>query len=155
VCPEVPDPLQEDLDGDGKGDACDDDTDGDGLSDGVDPCPLLYGPEETDLDGDGKGDSCDDDLDGDGIMNPEDNCPGDPANVCDGEPGDQEEEDRPTAGQPDVSSVGGGCSAVPTGGGSGWAWLVLVFLRWFGRPRRPCVVSGALGPHDVGTRSRA
>lgn len=90
-CPLVHAKSQKDLDGDGKGDACDDDIDGDGLSnadeaavgsdplkpdtdrdkivDGVDNCVLIRNRDQRDLDGDGKGDPCDPDRDGDGLAN--------------------------------------------------------------------------------------
>jgi hypothetical protein len=52
-CPDVPNPDQEDSDGDGVGDVCDDD-DGDGVDDGDDDCPdsdlgatVLVGPCDT------------------------------------------------------------------------------------------------------------
>jgi hypothetical protein len=38
-CPEVPNPGQADLDGDGAGDACDADRDGDEVADAEDLCP--------------------------------------------------------------------------------------------------------------------
>jgi len=65
LCPHVPDPGQQDGDGDGLGDACDPcpsvpnpdglDSDGDGLGDACDPCPALalQGPDHVDADLDG------------------------------------------------------------------------------------------------------
>jgi hypothetical protein len=59
VCPTVDDPDQGDLDGDGRGDACDSDQDGDGLDDAVDRCPRVPDPLQRDGDLDGAGDACD------------------------------------------------------------------------------------------------
>ena len=52
---------QNDLDGDGQGDACDEDIDGDGKSQeaGADNCPLVANAVQIDGDADGKGDACD------------------------------------------------------------------------------------------------
>ena len=58
-CPSVPNPGQEDLDGDGQGDACDDDDDNDGILDEYDNCPMTYNPDQGDIDNDGLGDACD------------------------------------------------------------------------------------------------
>jgi hypothetical protein len=98
-CPNVANPGQQDIDGDGAGDACDGDDDGDGRADGADNCPGASNPTQSDADGDGVGDPCDNcpyapnpsqqdsdgdglgdgcsaaDSDGDGIANASDNCP--------------------------------------------------------------------------------
>jgi PA domain/Thrombospondin type 3 repeat len=99
-CVHVPDPDQEDLDGDEVGDACDEDDDGDGVADDQDLCPRVPDPLQKDRDRDERGDLCDPDRDGDGEDNAADNCP-DLANpnqhdrnsdgagdVCDDEDGD-------------------------------------------------------------------
>src|SRR5690242_9077309 len=67
-CPDVSNPLQENQDGDGFGDACDPcvgganaDEDGDGLLDGCDNCPALANVDQANADGDALGDVCDPD----------------------------------------------------------------------------------------------
>jgi hypothetical protein len=74
----VPDPFQEDIDGDGIGDVCDvcvgqfnpnqEDLDDDGVGDLCDNCPSIRNPrrdvgggvfEQLDDDGDGIGNECD------------------------------------------------------------------------------------------------
>ena len=67
-CPDLYNPNQSDLDGDGQGDSCDPDDDQDGIVDPSDNCDALYNPTQSDLDGDGDGDACDPDADGDGYL---------------------------------------------------------------------------------------
>ena len=74
VCPDVADPEQADLDGDGMGDACDADDDGDGVDDAVDNCAQTMNADQADFDGDASGDACDSDDDGDGVPDETDNC---------------------------------------------------------------------------------
>lgn len=59
-CPYSFNPEQEDLDVDGKGDACDDDIDGDDVLNMVDNCVTMANPDQTDANADGIGDACQD-----------------------------------------------------------------------------------------------
>jgi len=58
-CPVTSNPTQEDLDGDGLGDACDQDRDGDGVTNGADNCPDVANSGQEDADHEGMGDACD------------------------------------------------------------------------------------------------
>jgi photosystem II stability/assembly factor-like uncharacterized protein len=78
-CPLIPNPEQEDTDGDGQGDVCDTDDDNDGVLDTEDNCPLVPNPGQEDADNDGIGDVCDSDDDNDGVPNDSDTCPDTPS----------------------------------------------------------------------------
>jgi hypothetical protein len=58
-CPDARNPDQADLDGDGRGDACDQDDDGDGVPDASDNCPRVANPAQDDADADHIGTACD------------------------------------------------------------------------------------------------
>ena len=94
ACPATVDPLQENADGDARGDACDpcpldaadacDDPDADGLFGTDDNCPLVANLDQDNRDGDRLGDACDScpdvgddqaDLDADGRGDACDICP--------------------------------------------------------------------------------
>jgi len=71
-CPGVANSEQDDLDNDGKGNACDGDIDGDGVNNGPDDFP--YDKDKTNAGGLQPGD----DKDGDGVNNGTDNCVNEP-----------------------------------------------------------------------------
>jgi hypothetical protein len=97
-CPSVPNPSQDNNDGDGLGDACDPDDDNDGVADNFpdncplvansnqansdgdslgnacDNCPTVTNQNQLDTDHDGIGDACDPDDDNDGVPDTTDNC---------------------------------------------------------------------------------
>lgn len=105
-CPNTSNPQQQDMDGDGIGDACDSDVDGDGTANAVDNCPAAANPDQKDADRDGVGDACDNctsvanpyqadanrngigdacdasDTDGDGMADKDDPCPSNPNTFC-------------------------------------------------------------------------
>lgn len=58
-CPNAFNPCQQDIDGDGIGDACDDDIDGDQIANVSDNCPMVANVAQADADGDMRGDLCD------------------------------------------------------------------------------------------------
>ncbi len=84
-CPAVPNPGQENLDGDVEGDACDADDDADGVADASDNCPVVSNADQANGDADVFGDVCDncasatnggqEDGDADGDGDACDNCP--------------------------------------------------------------------------------
>jgi len=83
-CPFSSNPMQEDADEDGVGDACSDDFDSDGVPDEEDNCPNVPNSDQDDGDADGVGDACDacpldnpNDTDLDGVCDSDDACPTD------------------------------------------------------------------------------
>ncbi len=73
-CPTVPNPNQENNDGDAEGDVCDSDDDNDAVADATDNCRLVANPNQENNDGDAEGDACDSDDDNDAVADATDNC---------------------------------------------------------------------------------
>ena len=55
----IPNPTQDDLDGEGIGNVCDPDDDNDEIDDVYDNCPVIYNPGQEDRDSDNIGNVCD------------------------------------------------------------------------------------------------
>ena len=81
-CPNVSNPDQADIDGDGLGDECDADIDGDGVNNDNDAYPSDSN-ETADTDGDNIGDNADADDDNDGLNDTDDAFPLDPSETLD------------------------------------------------------------------------
>ena len=141
-CPEVSNPAQEDMDGDGFGDNCDSDIDGDGRANNRDNCPEVANPDQVDVDSDGAGDICDesttnpgtDGTDTDtGEVTPGGNTDGFVGDPCDDSSGFVNDCRQGT----EVASVQASCSTT-TGGKvpTPWALLVLAGGLVFWRRQR-------------------
>jgi Zn-dependent metalloprotease len=81
-CPVIPNPLQENLDADNWGDACDGDMDNDTVNNWHDNCPRASNKNQNDKSGDGVGDACDN-TDGDAFGDSADLCPYDASSNLD------------------------------------------------------------------------
>ena len=131
-CPVAPNAIQENIDGDFLGDACDIDNDNDGIDNESDNCSLIANVSQDDVDSDGVGDECDPDADGDAVPNDVDNCPvvsnatqadqdsdglGDPCDIDHDNDGVENEGDNcpliPNQSQDDVDNDGVGDACDP------------------------------------------
>jgi len=142
-CPLTVNTMQEDLDNDGFGDACDPDIDGDSVSNDDDNCPGTPNGGQADLDQDGLGDACDPDDDDDTVLDFEDNCPtaantdqvdtdmdlsGDECDADDDDDGQEDESDNcplvPNPEQADLDNdqLGDSCDADADGDGYDHPW---------------------------------
>jgi hypothetical protein len=126
-CPNLFNPCQENVDGDGMGDVCDPDIDNDGILNATDNCAYAYNPNQLDSDGDSLGNVCDNcpnsansnqsDVDNDGIGDACDACtdtdhdgygnPGYAANTC--PPDNCPNTANPTQTDGDADGVGDPC----------------------------------------------
>lgn len=100
-CVNVPNPDQNDTDGDQKGDACDTDDDDDGIPDSNDDCPLEPGPASNN--------GCPvEDRDGDGVPDDQDACPTIPGNDSRGCPEVQPLECLKSSGKAELTQLRSG-----------------------------------------------
>ena len=121
-CPLLANTDQADLDGDGKGDACDPDDDGDGVADPSDGCPTQAGTVSSGCPADNPPDG-----DGDGVSDSSDNCAsvsnasqanldGDgEGDACDGDDDNDDVPDSSDGCPTQANPTATGCPAPPGG----------------------------------------